>query len=359
MENRTDSKKSVDALRGVNAGRIVNRALKALGPVGTNVLISLFAGATASALCVAGTSIGMLSAPLSESIPASLLIAMAVGAPIVAYAQSIIAQLRCSRQLLKKLTRELVFERDRANNDSEAKSRFLASMSHELRTPLNAIIGFSEVIADEHFGAFENLRYRGYARDINSSGKHLLAIINDILDLSKIEAGQMALDRPAQVDVRTILLEVTRMSRPIAEKARIRIDSRMAQEGLNVTGSERMIRQILLNLVSNAMKFTPERGQVTLGAEQREDGALIVSVQDNGIGMSPGEIRVALTPFGQVNNDINKSRKGTGLGLPLVQGMMELHDGRIEIESFKGEGTTVSLIFPAARVSQNAEARTA
>jgi signal transduction histidine kinase len=237
-----------------------------------------------------------------------------------------------------------------AHAASHAKSEFLANMSHELRTPLNAIIGFSEIVAGELFGPIGARRYVEYAEDIHTSGILLLSIISDVLDLSKIEAGQRQLSE-SMVELHDAAESSLRLVRGRAENGRVRIVSGIARNTVpRVFADERAVKQILLNLLSNAVKFTPEGGRVAVGAELRTDGSLAVSVDDSGIGIAPENIPRALAPFSQVDTSSSRSHEGTGLGLSLVKSLIELHGGTLELESELGKGTLATVIFPAARV---------
>ena len=240
----------------------------------------------------------------------------------------------------------LVSERREAQESDRFKSMFLASASHDLRTPLNAIIGFSEMMRSEVMGPLGAPRYREYAGHIHASGKILLNIVNDILDLSKIEAGRRQLS-PALLD-----------ARPVVESCIELIANEAAASGVGVSieaGSAPMLfaddvalREILLNLLSNAVAFTPRGGTVTVRIRDAPEGDAMIEVADNGIGMDADGIEVALQPFGQVAHGAEMPQRGTGLGLPIAVRLAELHGGRLEIESAPGKGTTVRVILPAA-----------
>jgi signal transduction histidine kinase len=235
-----------------------------------------------------------------------------------------------------------------AREANQAKSDFLANMSHELRTPLNAIIGFSEIVASELFGSI-GARYVEYAHDIHASGIHLLSIIGDVLDLSKIEAGQRALSENV-IDLYDAAESSLRLVRGRAENGRIRLVNGVPRDLPHVQADERAVKQMLLNLLSNAVKFTPEGGRVAVGAELQSDGSLAVSVDDTGIGIAPVNIPRALAPFSQVDSSLSRRYPGTGLGLPLVKSLIELHGGTLELESEEGKGTLATIVFPAERV---------
>jgi signal transduction histidine kinase len=228
---------------------------------------------------------------------------------------------------------------------SRAKTDFLAHMSHELRTPLNAIIGFSEVIAVALFGPV-SARYQDYATDVYSSGQHLLEIINDILDLSKVEAGKLELQETT-VSLSRLFEACRRMMKERAESAGVTLEVRPTE--LAVRGDELRLKQVLLNLLSNSIKFTSREGQVVLAASLTAAGEIAIAVADTGIGMRPADIPRALEPFGQVDGPLMGTREGTGLGLPLSVRLTELHRGRLSIESAPGQGTTVTITLPAER----------
>jgi signal transduction histidine kinase len=218
-------------------------------------------------------------------------------------------------------------------------------MSHELRTPLNAIIGFAEVIQKQLLGPLGNARYAEYVDDILSSGQHLLSLINNILDMSKIESGSWRI-QPEMTDPVEIMEASLRTFRERAEGRGVfmamAVDARLFEGFVD----RQALRQILLNLISNAVKFTPAGGRIEVGAAPLNDGAFGVWVTDTGIGIAPENIPVVLAPFGQVENDLTRQYEGTGLGLPLVKSLVEMHGGRFEIHSTLGEGTTIRAEFP-------------
>lgn len=248
-------------------------------------------------------------------------------------------------------TREdaLRLAKETAELANRTKSEFLASMSHELRTPLNAIIGFSEIMSNEMLGPIGTPQYKGYLDDITDSAKHLLVVINDILDVAKIESGHVALSEEA-VDPAALAESVVRLITPRSEEANITLALDMPENPPTLHGDKTKLKQILINLLSNAVKFTPEGGRIELRARVAEDGGFLFVVRDTGIGMSKDDIRVALTPFGQVDSRLSRRFEGTGLGLPLAQGLTEMHGGAFEIESTPGQGTTVTVRLPAERV---------
>jgi len=236
--------------------------------------------------------------------------------------------------------------RARAEAMTQAKSRFLANMSHELRTPLNAIIGFSDIIETAMLGPLQQ-RYREYAHDIRSAGAHLLEIVNDILDLSKAEANALKVGHEP-LNVATIVAEVDRIVRTQAERAKVKFDTRLDPDLPPVMGDETRLRQILINLVSNALKFTPAGGSVTVSA-RKAAARMVIEVKDTGIGMAEEDIPAALRPFEQLDNSLARKYDGTGLGLPLTKHLVELLGGRFSITSAVNEGTTVAIEFEYQR----------
>jgi signal transduction histidine kinase/HAMP domain-containing protein len=235
---------------------------------------------------------------------------------------------------------------------SAAKSRFLANMSHELRTPLNAIIGFSEILSGQIFGVLGSPRYVEYATDIMHSGRHLLDVINSVLDLSKSEAGKMEL-KAQPVDLADVLKDCARMVADQCTAAGLTLEVSGADRELPVAGEIAKLRQIFLNLLSNAIKFTETGGTVSLIAH--DDGhAIAATVDDSGIGMSPQDVQVALTPFGQVDSRLERKYEGTGLGLPLAKSLVELHGGSLQIESDVGCGTRITVRLTRASLAEAA-----
>jgi two-component system cell cycle sensor histidine kinase PleC len=257
---------------------------------------------------------------------------------------SLIAELETAKAMSDEARR-------RAEEANLAKSRFLASMSHELRTPLNAILGFSEVMANQVLGPLENPTYRDYARDIHESGQHLLNLINEILDLSRIEAGRYQLNEEPLV-LAHVVEECCHMLELKARKKNIRIVQEFEASLPRLLADERAIRQITLNLLSNAIKFTPTDGEVLVRVGWTAGGGQYISVKDNGPGIPPEEIPVVLAAFGQGSIAIKSAEQGTGLGLPIVQGLVALHDGEFRLNSRLREGTEAIVIFPAARVME-------
>lgn len=239
--------------------------------------------------------------------------------------------------------------RRHAEQANIAKSQFLATMSHELRTPLNAIIGFSEVLKSELLGPHQVPQYKEYAGDIHSSGQHLLNLINELLDLSRIEAGKYELHEEA-VSIVDIADDCRRMMELRAKAKGIELVFSASDNLPKIWGDERAIRQVILNLMSNAIKFTPQQGKVTLVVTRSGDGGQLISVKDNGPGIPENEIQTVLSSFGQGSLAQKTAEQGAGLGLPIVQKIMDLHQGRFDLFSKLRFGTEVIATFPRARV---------
>ncbi|HEV2185579.1 MAG TPA: PAS-domain containing protein [Stellaceae bacterium] len=231
---------------------------------------------------------------------------------------------------------------------NRAKGDFLANMSHELRTPLNAIIGFSEILSGEHLGPLKNPRYLEYSSDIHSSGLHLLSIINDVLDMSKIEAGKLDIHEE-EIDVRQLLAGSLRMVRERARKQEVELLCHADDPNLVIFADERAMKQCLLNLLSNAVKFSKIGGRVTVDAHIDAQSRTVITIADDGIGMTEQEQERALQPFGQAHSSTTRTYGGTGLGLPITQGLVEAHGGALSIVSNPGTGTTVTITLPAER----------
>ena len=249
----------------------------------------------------------------------------------------------------KRAEEEMTQARAVAERASSQKTEFLARVSHEIRTPLNAIIGFSELMVDEKFGPIANDRYRDYLRDINRSGNHVLDLVNDLLDISKIEAGQQDMAYEA-VSLNDTLAETVALMQPQANRERVIIRSSFASRLPDVVADLRSIRQIALNILSNAVRYTQAGGQVIVSTSYEPTGDVLMRVRDTGIGMTPAEIEQALKPFRQINALKRARGDGTGLGLPLTKAMVEANRARFTINSEPGEGTLVEITFPSTRV---------
>ena len=249
----------------------------------------------------------------------------------------------------KRAEEDLTQARAVAERASSQKTDFLARISHEIRTPLNAIIGFSELMMDEKFGPVANDRYRDYLRDINRSGNHVLDLVNDLLDISKIEAGQQEMQYEA-VSLNDTLAETVALMQPQANRERVIIRSSFASRLPEVVADLRSIRQVALNILSNAIRYTQAGGQVIVSTAYEASGDVVMRVRDTGVGMTPAEIEQALKPFKQINALKRGRGDGTGLGLPLTKAMVEANRARFTITSTPGEGTLVEVAFPSTRV---------
>lgn len=250
----------------------------------------------------------------------------------------------------KKAENELVNAKRLAEQASSAKSDFLAKISHEIRTPLNAIIGFSEVMMDERFGPVGNERYKQYLKDIHTSGGHLVSLLNDLLDLSKIEAGKLELDIAA-VDLNELTQQCVALMQPQASRERIIIRTSLTTSLPPVLADARSVRQIVLNLLSNSIKFTGAGGQVIVSTAPNDDGSVVLRVRDTGVGMSEKEIAIALEPFRQLATSVRRGQDGTGLGLPLTKALAEANRASFSIKSAVNAGTLVEVAFPGSRMA--------
>ncbi len=238
---------------------------------------------------------------------------------------------------------------ERANN---FKSDFLAKMSHELRTPLNAVIGFSEILTNELFGPLGNTQYQEYARDIFHSGQHLLELINDVLDLTKIEAGKCDLHL-TDVDLGDLVHKTTLLVREQTREKNLTLQATVADGLPSIRADERAVRQILLNLLSNAVKFTPQGGRIRVQADRADCGAIRIVVSDNGIGISQDELETVLIPFAQLGAIETANGGGVGLGLPIVDSLVRLHGGTLVLKSDHGAWTSVTVQFPDQNVARS------
>ena len=246
------------------------------------------------------------------------------------------------RRRTEEVLRKAMEEAEAANLH---KTEFLANLSHELRTPLNHIMGFAQLMADEVFGEIGNPRYRDYARVICDSGTHLTEILEDILDISKLETGNLSLAE-SEFDLCEVIGSVVTMVTGRVGQAALSLRTELMAENTIMHGDVRMVRQMLLNLVSNSTKFTPEGGDICISTSYADDGALLIAVTDSGIGIKTSDFEKVLAPFGQADDYLNRSHQGTGLGLSLVKSMIELHGGRLDLASEVGVGTKVTLVFP-------------
>jgi PAS domain S-box-containing protein len=258
-------------------------------------------------------------------------------------------QLRGEIEERKRIEVELLQATKLAESASHAKSEFLANMSHELRTPLNAIIGFSETLDQNVFGELANEKQIEYVKDIHISGQHLLDLINDILDVSVIEAGKLAL-HDSEVGINSVTEEAILLVQTRADQDNIELQNLIEDDGLKLRADERRLKQIMVNLLSNAIKYSHKSGEIKIDGGRAEDGTFVMKVIDNGLGMDAAALEIAMAKFGQVFSNSAIHNEGTGLGLPLTNGLVEAHGGALIIESELGVGTTVRVIFPKERV---------
>lgn len=258
-------------------------------------------------------------------------------------------------QHMDQRAEELEAARLEAERANRIKSEFLASMSHEFRTPLNAIIGFAQLMVQQRLGVLGSPRYLEYATDICQSGEILLGLVNDLLDVSKIEAGKMRLDESV-LDPRDAIRQCARAVRPRADRGGVEVVAEVPAALPLLYADERRLQQVLLNLLSNAVKFTPEGGRVTVEARiEPERGGLVLAVADTGIGMSPADLERVWLPFVQVQNVQNRVNNGSGLGLAVAKSLVELHGGTLTIESTLGGGTTVTVWLPGERLIEETD----
>jgi len=242
----------------------------------------------------------------------------------------------------------LQLEKDRAEDASRVKSQFLAHMSHELRTPLNAILGFSDILREQLFGPLGADSYVDYANDIHGSGEHLLSLINDLLDIAKIEAGKQDIV-DERINIETAIDKSLRLFSHRLVRRKIETVIEIDDTATHLNCDRRALSQIFFNLISNAEKFGREQGEIKITSSLGEDGGVRISVSDDGRGFKADELKTVLSPFGRIENPMTKSIPGSGLGLPIVNGLIEMHGGRLEIQSEVDKGTSVTLIFPPDR----------
>ncbi|HEB79381.1 MAG TPA: hybrid sensor histidine kinase/response regulator, partial [Rhodospirillales bacterium] len=258
------------------------------------------------------------------------------------------AESELNRQRVESERLQALFEAQQANR---AKTDFLANMSHEFRTPLNSILGFSSILSSEMFGPHADERYLEYSKNINESGAHLLEIITDILDISKIEAGEVTVEE-IEIDHHNMLTACCSMVSQRARQADVTVELKKSKDIPKLLADERQVKQIVLNLLANAVKFTPPGGKVVISIGLNDKDEIGISITDTGIGIAAEDIPKILEPFGQVADIMSRHHGGTGLGLPICKSLIDLHGGRLEIDSAIKTGTTVTVVFPATRTSR-------
>jgi signal transduction histidine kinase len=271
---------------------------------------------------------------------------------VLGFAYALMRQLRATERAhaeMHALTADLEQARHEAETASRAKSNFLAAMSHELRTPLNAMLGFADIMRQGLFGPIGNPRYSDYIDGIVKSGQHLLALINDVLDMSRVEAGKLELSEE-ELDILRAVDEALELVGVTAHGKGVSLQRAVPAILPRLQADERLLRQMLLNLISNAIKFTPEGGSIEVAAAVLTDGGLAIRVRDTGVGMTDHQLKRVFEPFSQGDSLRAREAGGSGLGLPITRRLIELHDGQIHLSSRKSAGTTATLIFPAGRV---------
>jgi two-component system cell cycle sensor histidine kinase PleC len=341
---------------------VIKAVVLLLAMAATAIIASSLRGALIITFVIPVIIYGLVGAHYWMPVEATMIGLLAISLPFFAY---VAGHLNSSALMLLSFRREkdgLIAEletaksmsdeaRRRAEEANLAKSRFLASMSHELRTPLNAILGFSEVMSKEVLGPLENPTYKEYARDIHDSGQHLLDLINEILDLSRIEAGRYQLNEEPMI-LLGVVEECCHLMELKARNKDLRIVQQFEADMPKLFADERAVRQIVLNLISNAVKFTPAGGEILVKVGWTVGGGQYVSITDNGPGIPPEEIPVVLSAFGQGTIAIKSAEQGTGLGLPIVQGLLAMHGGDFQLNSKLRQGTEAIAIFPRSRVME-------
>ena len=337
------------------AGSVFHLAVVLLGwwAAGPRHVAGLALWASALVLLGVGLRLGEAAPQIAVVDPAIALLAIwGVAAALIAAKRVQATERRARAALETRLaaqTSALAATRAQAALANRSRSEYFARMGHELRTPLNAIIGFSEIIKDEIFGPVGSARYRGYMHDIHDSGHHLLDLVNDLLDIARIEVGKIACKDQVLEVPETVAAAVAEFADQAAAGG-VALDIEISAELPRLRADPKKLRQMLANLLSNAVKFTKPGGAVKLTAWSSSDAGFVIQVADNGIGMALKDIPVALAPFGQVKNALRQRHEGSGLGLPLTKALAELHAGSLDLQSEPGVGTTVTLRFPAERV---------
>jgi len=315
--------------------------------LGGSVLAPDMLAITIAAVALLLVSLGLVSVHIDQS-------RMRQSAVETLRLQTYIAELEATKRELEVTSEDLGIALEKASVANKSKSAFLAAMSHELRTPLNAIIGFSDLILSEPFGTLEDARYRNYVGDISRSGSHLLSLINDILDLSRLDADRVdfALER---VSIPEVLNQARHMVEIQARQAHVNLKFEAPERVSDIRGDARRLKQVVLNLLSNAIKFTPLGGTVSLSVVETFEG-VVINVADTGIGIAENDIDKAFECFSQIDNRLARRYEGAGLGLPIAKQIVERHGGRLSIQSKVNAGTNVSVMLPRDRMLSTQEA---
>ena len=307
----------------------------------------------------AGAGEGEEEKEKSKAEPEPRIAPMAAPVAEAARAEAALTEARSELAVAQSARVEAETARTKAELESRAKSKFLAVTSHELRTPLNSILGFAEILKQQMFGPLGSERYVGYASDIHESGEHLLGVVNDLLDLSKVEAGRMELEEET-LDLLEVMRDCITLVQEQAQELGIILKTTVPRNISDLRADGRLVRQMLINLIANAIDFTPKGGWISVSADDGPKGGITLTVEDTGIGIAAEDLNSVLTPF-HTRGKYAKSElftpgppgspspRGTGLGLPLVKSLIELHGGTFRLDSTPGEGTTVTLSFPPER----------
>ncbi len=337
------------------AGGVVHLAVVLLGWWVRKPAQVLALAAFASLLVLAGFALRFEDAAVQVAALDRVIALFAIwgtAALMVAAKRREIVQGRSQRALAARVRDQaaaLATTQTHAELAQRSRSEFFAQMGHELRTPLNAIIGFSEIIKDEIFGPVGSARYREYLHDINESGHHLLGLVNDLMDIAKLELGKTVLDE-APVELSELIRASVAEAAAAAQASGVALETAIPDDLAQLRADGPKLRQVLDNLLSNAVKFTASGGTVTVSAWASADAGFVLQIADDGIGMALKDIPVALAPFGQIDNPLRQRHEGSGLGLPLTKALVELHAGSFDLQSEPGAGTKVTLRFPPERV---------
>ena len=328
-------------------GRLLSAVLLTAGIMGTNIVGLAALNLTPDPSIVVASNTAL---PVLFGISLTAVVMLIIGLGIVgALTDSYVADIESAKNEVENNSAGLAAALKDAEASNDIKARFLANMSHELRTPLNAIVGFSDILRKKSFGLLGHDRYQEYASDISDAGAHLLHLVNDVLELSKADAGQLKLQDEI-IDLSGTISTCTRQVKRMAQNKEVQLEIELDSDLPQLRIDEHRLQQILLNLLSNAIKFTPAGGKVCVSAYVCAGGLASV-VADTGIGMTPAEIEEALKHFGQIDNQLTRQHEGAGLGLPLAKSLVESHSGTLEITSEPDASTRVSVVFPPERMS--------